>query len=91
MSITASAFAKKLLKRWGVDMARVKWSAPYERPVDTPTARAGWYVDKWMQTRRKPPFFTSEIKIQMIRFDTEAEARAFLAEQEAKLYYGDDE
>lgn len=52
-----------------------KYSGAYFRPVDTPVAKKGWYVDKI--TRECRPFEKVNISSEPIKFATREKAEVF--------------
>lgn len=62
-----------------------KYSGAYFRPVDTPVAKKGWYVDKI--TRECRPFEKADVRSKPIRFATQEEAEAFARSKFLQLEY----
>lgn len=62
-----------------------KYSGAYFRPVDTPVAKKGWYVDKI--TRKCRPFEKADVRSKPIRFATQTEAESFARSKFLQLEY----
>ena len=62
-----------------------KYSGAYFRPVDTPVAKKGWYVDKITTECR--PFKKADVRSKPILFATQEEAEAFARSKFLQLEY----
>ncbi|MFQ6744652.1 MAG: hypothetical protein ACLRFN_01570 [Alphaproteobacteria bacterium] len=62
-----------------------KYSGAYFRPVDTPVAKKGWYVDKITTECR--PFEKADVYSKPILFATQEEAEVFARSKFLQLEY----